>query len=113
MKFDLSKNFDKLFSDKLKSNLSLRKLVQTVINNDSKLKYDVLEKYMSVIEKPNEEEKKLFIERILQDNCNQELLSIMSNNQGWIGLNFYDLLNFLISKSSNTNFISILEHHSS
>lgn len=110
MKFDLSNDFHKLFSDKLKSNLSLRKQVQTIINSDSKLKYDVLEKYMSVIEKPNEEEKKLFIERILQDNCNQELLSILHNNQGWIGLNFYDLLNFLISKSSNPNFISILEY---
>ncbi|MEG0528932.1 MAG: hypothetical protein RR578_01150, partial [Bacilli bacterium] len=110
MKFDLSSNFGKLFSDKLKSNLSLRKQVQTIINNDSKLRYDVLEKYMSVIEKPNEEEKKLFIERILQDNCNQELLSILHNNKGWIDLNFYDLLNFLITKSSNPNFISILEY---
>ena len=42
MKFDLSNDFHKLFSDKLKSNLSLRKQVQTIINVRLQTKLDIL-----------------------------------------------------------------------
>ena len=80
-------------------------------NNEIKLKYDALETYASVIEKPEDEERNLFISTILKDTCGQELLSILNKNQDWKGLTtFYQLINFLEAQSRNESFKLILKY---
>lgn len=113
MKITLCKNFDTIYSEKLESNLLLKKLVKSIINKDAKLKQDALENYNSVIKKPTKQEKDLFISTVLQDTCSQQLLLLLNSIEDWNtwkGLSFYSQIEYLESNSSNEAFKSILKY---
>lgn len=103
--------YEKTFKDKLNSNEFLSKKIKSIITkNELEVKQSDLENFTSVIEKPENEEKELFVDTILQDTCNQEILTIVNQNQDWNNLSFYQLLDFFINKSSNEKFLSIIKY---
>lgn len=111
MQITSSISFDTIFSEKIKANQDFKKQISSIVkNNDTKLKSIVLESFASLIGNHTQKEKELFTKTVLQDTCNQELLSIFNTSEEWKQLSFYDLMNFLDANSTNEVFKSILRY---
>jgi hypothetical protein len=53
-------------------------------------------------------EKKLFVEKLLNDTCGIELLQFFNENPNWRDFNFYVLMKTLSEASDNSNFKAII-----
>jgi hypothetical protein len=69
-----------------------------------------MDEWSELLQKPSGIEKKLFIEKLLDDTCGKELLNQIDNNPDFRGLSFYELIQALSDASSNPNFKSILAY---
>lgn len=69
-----------------------------------------MDEWSEVLQKPSGIEKKLFIEKLLDDTCGKELLHQIDNNPDFRDLSFYELIQALTDTSSNSNFKSILAY---
>lgn len=69
-----------------------------------------LEEWSELLQKPSGIEKKLFIEKLLDDTCGKELLHQIDNNPDFRDLSFYELIQALTDTSNNSNFKSILAY---
>jgi hypothetical protein len=69
-----------------------------------------MDEWSEVLQKPSGMEKKLFIEKLLDDTCGKELLHQIDNNPDFRDLSFYELIRALTDTSSNSNFKSILAY---
>ena len=69
-----------------------------------------MDEWSEVLQKPSGIEKKLFIEKLLDDTCGKELLHQIDNNPDFRDLSFYELIQALTDTSSNSNFKSILTY---
>ncbi|MEO6998449.1 MAG: hypothetical protein ABI112_10230 [Terracoccus sp.] len=72
------------------------------------VEFDKLDEWVDLLQKPTGSEKKLFIDKLLDDTCGKELLKQINNNPDLRSLSFYELLDALIELSDNTNFKAIL-----
>ena len=69
---------------------------------------DKMDEWSDFLQKPSGIEKKLFIEKLLDDTCGKELLNQIDNNPDFRDLSFYELIQALTNASSNSNFKAIL-----
>lgn len=69
---------------------------------------DKMDEWSDFLQKPSGIEKKLFIEKLLDDTCGKELLNQIDNNPDFRDLSFYELIQALTDASSNSNFKAIL-----
>jgi hypothetical protein len=69
---------------------------------------DKMDEWSDFLQKPSGIEKKLFIEKLLDDTCGKELLNQIDNNPDFRDLSFYELIQALTDSSSNSNFKAIL-----
>jgi hypothetical protein len=70
-----------------------------------------MDEWSDFLQKPSGIEKKLFIEKLLDDTCGKELLNQIDNNPDFRDLSFYELIQALTDASSNSNFKAILSLH--
>ena len=69
---------------------------------------DKMDEWSEFLQKPSGIEKKLFIDKLLDDTCGKELLIQIDNNPDFRDLSFYELIQALTNASSNSNFKAIL-----
>jgi hypothetical protein len=69
-----------------------------------------MDEWSELLQKPSDIERKLFIEKLLDDTCGKELLHQIDNNPDFRDLSFYELIQALTDKSNNSNFKSILAY---
>lgn len=69
---------------------------------------DKMDEWSDFLQKPSGIEKKLFIEKLLDDTCGKELLHQIDNNPDFRDLSFYKLIQALTDASSSSNFKAIL-----
>lgn len=72
------------------------------------IEFDKLDEWADLLQKPSGLEKKLFIDKLLDDTCGKELLQQINNNPDFRDLSFYELIQALTDASSNSNFKAIL-----
>jgi len=71
---------------------------------------DKMDEWSDFLQKPSGIEKKLFIEKLLDDTCGKELLNQIDNNPHFRDLSFYELIQALTDASSNSNFKAKLSY---
>ena len=72
------------------------------------IEFDKMDEWSAFLQKPAGTEKKLFIEKLLNDTCGKELLKQIDNNPDFRELSFFELIQALTDASSNSNFQAIL-----
>jgi hypothetical protein len=72
------------------------------------IEFGKIDEWSDFLQKPSGIEKKLFIEKLLDDTCGKELLNLIDNNPDFRDLSFYELIQALTDASSNSNFKAIL-----
>lgn len=106
--------FSTIFNTKIKDNQSFYNQVKFIAKKTneevSKLALYKLEDWVTVIEKPNKEEIELFIELLLNDTCDNELLGLVDEDLIFERGNLFSFLEQSIAKSNNPKFKSILSY---
>jgi len=95
----------------LNNNAFLRQATLLSKKRDAQPAYivsDKMDEWSDFLQKPSGIEKKLFIEKLLDDTCGKELLNQIDNNPDFRDLSFYELIQALTDASSNSNFKAIL-----
>ena len=106
--------FEDIFCKKINANGAFLKqailLKKKTTTDVAYINTDKLNSFYSLLDKPSTEEKQLFTVKLLQDNCNNELLRLCYADQSITKLPFYELLDKLCASSANTNFIATLQY---
>lgn len=74
------------------------------------IEIEKMDQWTELLRKPTGKEKKLFVEKLLDDTCGKELLNQIDNNPDFRELSFYELIQALTDSSSNSNFKAILSY---
>ncbi|MDP2420751.1 hypothetical protein [Sediminibacterium sp.] len=107
-------DFSNVYIPKVLNNEAfLRQVTLLSKKNDTQAAYietERMDEWSELLQKPKGIEKKLFIEKLLDDTCGKELLNQIDNNPDIRDLNFFELIQALTDASSNSNFKSILAY---
>lgn len=114
MQLKENEEFDKIYKTKIENNSEFLSQIKTLIKKGATetatVNIEKLSHFTSLINKPTEKEKELFINKILQDNCDDELLKIFSSNQELIKLGGYELFEKISSNSNNQKLKAEIKH---
>ena len=114
MKYSEMPEFIKLFENKFSNNDAFYQQVYLLSKKrDTQVAYieiDKLNNWSDLLKKPSGEEKKIFIEKLLDDNCGKELLNQININPDIRDLSFFEQLEKLGEESNNVYFKAILNH---
>lgn len=106
--------FENIFCKKINENGAFLKqailLKKKTTTDIAYVSTDKLNSFSSLLDKPSKDEKQLFTVKLLQDNCNNELLRLCSADQTITKLPFYELLDKLSASSANQNFTVTLQY---
>ena len=115
MKIINTPEFERIYRGKIQSQDDfIRQIMLLKKKSEADTSYVQTEKlkgFCALIDKPGKEEKKLFIDKLLQDTCDNELIRLFTVNPALRQTsNFYVLLDQLSAFSGNSNFISTLKY---
>ena len=105
--------FEKIFTEKIKAIpgfVHQATLLKKKTDGSAQIHVDNLNDYFDLMDKPKGEERKLFIHYILEDNCDNELLHLLSAKKAQGSKNFYTMLTEWSTASSNVKFKAVLAH---
>ncbi len=105
--------FEKIFSEKIKANqgfMNQAALLKKKTESAAQVHINKLDDYFNLLNKPTDEERKLFISHILEDNCDNELLYLLSAKKTSGDQNFYSMLNEWSTDSTNVKFKAVLAY---
>jgi hypothetical protein len=100
-------DFRELFKNKLESNSDFFNQIKALKKKTEGIAHISLNKlvlFYDMIEKPKGKERKLFIKYLLNDTCENELLSQLKTAKIQKKLGFYKILNTLLKNSNNERF---------
>ena len=105
--------FEKIFIEKIKANSGFMHqvaLLKKKTEGAAQVYINKLDAYFDLLNRPTGEERELFISHILEDNCDKELLRLLSVKKNPGNGEFYDILTGLSDASTNTKFKAVLAH---
>lgn len=106
-------SFTPVFSSKINSNQDFIRKANNLkhkTDNHASIRLDVLPEFYYLLDKPTGQEKELFIKYLLQDKMDNECYRILLHHQCPKRYTLFDLINYLSSHSSHSQFISSLSY---
>lgn len=106
--------FDTIYKNKVGNNTEFLNQIKTLIKKGdtetASVSIEKLSHFTSLISKPIDKEKSLFINKILQDNCDNELLKIFTSNRELIELSGYELFEKISLSTNNHKLKADIKH---
>lgn len=104
--------FEKVYSEKISANPEFLHQVTSIkkkTDGAAQVSIGKLEAFFQLLEKPKKEERQIFVDRLLEDKCENELIGLLSKTKVE-KLSFYQLINMLSAASKKQTFKTILNY---